>query len=261
MNKRKLESLYLNHSSGRLVVKDRELPIFYTEEFDFYRCLVFKESFYEKTVYELHSGNLRMSDDKNRYSSLFPGIMVSYWSDSIETAIKEVKNRENSKDIITFWAYDDCTSTFPILDNEESLVIIDGRDIHFSTILEKNENGIELSEDEKDLLKRIIKANPDCLAYESKANPEHFNFLFFEKGFKKLAIREVTLKLGSRKGKNTNCIVCAELCDYIPFPKYYGGYFKPIAKVSIDDKYLLSEDYKEKMKNLEKSHKRREHKL
>lgn len=70
------------------------------------------------------------------------------------------------------------------------------------------------------------------------------NFLFFEKGFKKLALREVTLRMGELKGNNTNSIICAGTSDYIPYLKNYGQYFSPIARIKMNEKYLNSSEYR-----------------
>lgn len=64
------------------------------------------------------------------------------------------------------------------------------------------------------------------------------NFLFFEKGFKKLALREVSLRMGELKNNNTNSIICAGTSDYMPYLKNYGQCFLPIAKIEMNDKYL-----------------------
>lgn len=238
--------LFPNQDWGRNIYKHNKLPVYVTDEFDFFRCVKFDSSFYGKSVYELNEGNLRNSSFINRYSSLFPNEKVSYWADSIDTARKEIKSHGASNNIITFWAYDDATSTFPIIDNDEPLIIIDGRDIEFHRILEKNEKGINLNEQDRRIIKEIINLKPDCLAYKSVANPSGVNFLFFEKGFKKLSIRQVRLRMGDLPGKNCNRIVCADTCDYTPFPKYYSNCFLPLAKVGVDDKYFETDDYKEK---------------
>jgi hypothetical protein len=247
------EPLFPNQDFGRNIYKHNKLPIFITDEFDFFRCVEFNESFYGKNVYELNEGNLRLPYNGSRYSSLFLNQKLSYWADSIETSRKEIKRHGSSNNIITFWAYDDATSTFPILDNQEPLIIIDGRDVGFHEILQKNENNIELNQEEKNIVNEIIKCNPDCLAYYSVANPGAVNYIFFEKGFRKLAIRQVRLRLGNNKSKNTSRIVIADTCDYNAIPKYYGEYFLPIARVGFDDSYLSTEDYKNKCKNKDSS--------
>ncbi len=101
-----------------------------------------------------------------------------------------------------------------------------------------------------------MELNPDCLAYRSVANKRGVNYLFFEKGFNKLSIRQVKLRLGSLQGKNHNEIVCADSSDYHPFPESYGESFMPLARVVKNDNYLESDDFKEKERVYRKSHKR-----
>lgn len=250
--------LFPNHYWGREIYKHNYLPIYVTDEFDFFRCVEFNDTFYGKSVYKLNEGNLRSSNSNNRYSSLFPGQKLSYWADSIETAKKEIKKHGSSDNIITFYAYDDATSTFPIIDNSEPLIIIDGRDVKFHQILKKTEDQIALTKQEKEIIDDIIQLKPDCLAYDSFANPNGVNFLFFEKGFRKLSIKQVRLRLGNFPSKNSNRIVCAVSCDYIPSPKEYGKFFMPLAKIGSDEDYLKSEDFKEKCRVRELSYLRLE---
>jgi len=248
--------VFPNQAYGRQNLKHNKYPVYITDEFDFFRCVEFNDSFYGKNVFELHYGNLRTCNTTNRYSGLFPKQKLSYWADSISTARKEIKKHGASNNIITFWSYDDATSTFPIIDNDEPLIIIDGRDIKFHEILEHYEKNGKLNSTEQRIVDDIIELKPDCLAYWSIADEGHVNYLFFEKGFNKLSIRQVRLRLGNQFGKNTNRIVCADSCDYTPFPKSYGECFMPLAKVKLDDEYLQTSDYKEKCRVLENSHKR-----
>ena len=132
-----MSELFPNQSYGMQTLKHRRLPIYITEEFDFFRCIVFDNSFYGKTVSELHRGNLRPNNPNNRYSALFPYRRVSYWAHSPETARAEVKYHNHSNNLLTFWAYDDATSTFPTLPVDEPLVIIDGLQFGFYNILDK----------------------------------------------------------------------------------------------------------------------------
>lgn len=81
-----MNNLFSNQSYGRTVYKHKELPIYVTDEFNFFRCISFREDFYGKTVSELHIGNLRMGTPENRYSNLFPDECVSYWADSPKTS-------------------------------------------------------------------------------------------------------------------------------------------------------------------------------
>lgn len=248
-----MNSLFPNQDLGRTIWKHKELPIYVTDEFNFYRCICFNDSFYGKTVSELHKGNLRNATSENRYSKLFPDEKISYWADSPQTARAEVKYHNHTNNLLLFWAYDDATSTFPTITNEEPLIIIDGREIEFHLILEKIEEGKTLTIDEERTVELIKKENPDCLAYTSLRNKCGVNFLFFEKGFKKLSIRQVRLRLGNFKGKNSNRIVCADTSDYSPFLKGYGKYFLPLARVGMDIKYAESKEYKKRLEVYEKS--------
>ena len=80
-----------NQYWGMDIWKHQELPIIESHDFNFFRCLEFNNSYYGKTVSELHSGNLRLSRKDNRYSNLFPGQKLSYWADSPQTARAEIK--------------------------------------------------------------------------------------------------------------------------------------------------------------------------
>ena len=121
--------------------------------------------------------------------------------------------------------------------------IIDGRALGFHEILEKDDNGIPLSKADKKLISQIEAEKPDCLAYWSVARKGGVNFLFFEKGFRKLAIRELRLRLGDEKGKNKNCIYCAGTCDYTAWLKAYGDFFMPKAQIRHDSNYELSKEF------------------
>lgn len=228
----------------------RDLPMVkFTYEFDFYRCLAFKPHFYGVAVSELHAGNSRKSED-GRYASLFPSERVSYWADSPSTAAAEVRKYGAGLDLITFHAYDDASSTFPTTDCKEPLVVVDGREFGFADILDKLDEGGSLDGKERSLINRIDEERPDCLMYESHASKGSWNFLFFEKGFAKLSLREVRLRLERRDeatGKrkvSRNRICCADTCDYSPSPKAYGEYFLPIAKTAMDERYLSTEEYR-----------------
>lgn len=248
-------TVFPNESYGQEILKHRELPILVCGEFDFFRCIAFDESFYKKTVSELHSGNLRQRNRDNRYSSLFPYQKVSYWADSPATARAELKYHNKTNNLITFWAYDDATSTFPTIEDREPLYIIDGRQFGFDKILWKDENCIELSRQEKELINKIVDEQPDCLAYNSKRHFGGVNFLFFEKGFTKLSIRNVRLRFGDRSAKNTAIITCADGCDYTPYIEGYGDYFDYVAKVGNNPSYINTEEYKKRNFWLDKSYK------
>lgn len=238
-----MSELFQNQDYGRIVFKHKELPIFVTDEFNFYRCLVFDKKFYGKTVSELHKGNLRPNTPENRYSKLFPDKKISYWADSPITARAEAKYHNHSNNLLTFWAYDDLTSTFPTLKNEEPLIILDGRKQDFGYILERIDRNESLTHKEQKIVKMISDQDPDCLVYESLGKKGGLNYLFFEKGFNKLAIREVRLRLGDELGKNTRCIVCADTSDYTPILEGYGMYFAPLAQVKECGEYKKQEEY------------------
>lgn len=239
-------TIFPNESYGQEILKHRELPILVCGEFDFFRCLAFDESFYKKTVSELHSGNLRQRNSSNRFSSLFSYQKVSYWADSPATARAELKYHNKTNNVITFWAYDDATSTFPTIEDREPLYIIDGRQFGFDEILWKDEKGIAFSRQDKELINKIVDERPDCLAYNSKRHLGGVNFLFFEKGFKKLSIRKVSLRLGNRLAKNTARIICANGCDYLPYLDSYGDYFDFVAKVGTNPNYINTEEYQQR---------------
>ncbi|SFU75126.1 hypothetical protein [Butyrivibrio sp. M55] len=231
----------------RTIYKHKNLPVYVTDEFDFYRCVEFNESFYGKSVYDLHAGNLR--ECTGRYSKLFPNQRISYWADSPDTSRAEIKKHGASNNIITFWAYDDATSTIPITDNDEPLIIIDGRKCGVQELIDKIDNGIALTLSEENMMKRILEQKPDCLVYDSRAYKGGENYIFLERGFKKLAVRQLRLRLGNRKAKNSQTIVCADTSDYMPFVANYGCCLEPIARVGLKREFLESEQYKYYMKN------------
>ena len=96
------------------------------------------------------------------------------WADSPQTARAEVKKWEAGNGLLTFWSYDDGSSLVPTVYPAEYLRIIDGV---------------------------IGREKPDCLAYRSEAKEGGVCFLFFEQRFRKLSLREVSLRPGSYKGK------------------------------------------------------------
>ena len=114
-----------NQELGASNARHSSLPIYEAIAFDFFRQIPFDESFYEKSMIELHSGNLRMNKTGNRYSNIFPGQKVSYWSDSPQTAQAEYFYWNDSKKYITFWAYDDASSYIPTVYPPGPLYIID----------------------------------------------------------------------------------------------------------------------------------------
>lgn len=130
-----MSTLFKNHSYFSQILEHKDLPIYKTNEFDFFRCVNVGDWVYGKTINKLHAGNLRMNTNEGRYSKLFPNEKISYWADSKSTALSEIKKHNGNKNYLTFWAYDDSSSTFPILDNDESLIIINGIDLNFHKIL------------------------------------------------------------------------------------------------------------------------------
>jgi hypothetical protein len=244
-----MSRLFNNQSFISPVLKHRDLPVFIAKEFNFYRCVEFNDSFYGKMVTELHRGNLRNSYDDNRYASLFPDRKISYWADNPYTAKDEIKKHGKGNNVLIFCAYDDASSFSPMLGVDEPLVIADGRSIGFAEILAKSERGDILSSDENGLLDRIIAEELDCLAYNSCVNPTSTNYIFFEKGFNKLALKEVKLRLGDMPGKNRKCIACATTSDYTPCLENYGKMFLPLARTKMNECYLDSDEYIERQQN------------
>lgn len=183
-----MSELFPNQYWGMEIWKHKELPILESQDFNFFRCIEFKESLYGKMISELHSDN---------------------------------------------WAYDDGSSFIPTVYPADYLRIIDGIHFGFDRILKKVGNHEKLSEEERDFIHRIALEEPDCLAYTSEARKGGICFLFFEHGFKKLSLREVSLRLGDYPGKNCATIPCAVTSDFTPVLESYGYYFLPIAKRSI----------------------------
>ena len=234
---------FQNQYWGMDIWKHQELPIIESHDFNFFRCLEFEKNYYGKSVSELHNGNLRVSRKDNRYSNLFPGQKLSYWADSPQTAKAEIKKWGSGNNILTFWAYDDGSSFIPTIYPAENIRIVDGIHFGFDKILKKVGNHEKLTKNEKEIIDRIGYEKPDCLAYHSEARKGGVCFLFFEQGFKKLSLREVKLRLGDCKGKNTANVTCAITSDFSPVLEGYGYYFSPIAKVKYDKKYIMSDEY------------------
>ncbi len=235
--------LFSNQYYGIDIWKHKELPIIESHDFSFFRCVEFDENFYGNTISKLHNGNLRISRADNRYSNLFPGQKLSYWADSPKTAKAEVKKWGASNNLLTFWAYDDASSFVPTVYPAEYLKIIDGIHFGFNQILKKVENHIDLTTDEQIFINRIASEEPDCLAYSSEARSDGVCFLFFEHGFKKLSLREVSLRLGDYPGKNRASVQCAFTSDFRPNLEQYGNYFLPKARVKYDENYLKTDEY------------------
>ena len=243
---------FISQDYGRPVYKYKDLPVYVTDEFDFFRCIEFKDDFYGKTASELFNGNLRFCS--GRYTSLFPGMKISYWADSVQTARAEIKKHGAGNNILTFWAYDDGTSTFPTLPDQEPLIIIDGRKCGAQELIDKADAQIPLSDSEQKQMIELLSVNPDCMAFDSHAIDGGENFIFFEKGFKKLALRQIRLRFGRKDGGHHNRIVCADFCDYTPFVESYGEYFLPKAKIAMSADYCQSEEYKMRKQICEESH-------
>jgi len=237
-----MSNLFSNHSYLSQILVHKTLPIYKTYEFDFFRCVKFEDSFYGKTISELHNGNLRQNQG-GRYSTLFPNEKISYWADSQHVAQTEVKKHGAGNNLLTFWAYDDATSTFPTILDREPLIIVDGIQLEFNNILDKIEHNQQLTCDEIKIIEEISNEKPDCLAYESHARKDSVNFLFFEKGFRKLSLREVRLRLGERKEKNSTRVVSAITSDYSPIIENYGMYFAAIAKTKMNPAYKQNDEY------------------
>lgn len=238
-----MSELFPNQYWGMDIWKHQELPIIESHDFNFFRCIEFTNNYYGKTVSELHQGNLRVSRKDNRYSMLFPGQKLSYWADSPQTARAEVKKWGARNNLLTFWAYDDGSSLIPTVYPADYLRIIDGIHFRFDEILKKLNNGLSLSREEQSLIDKIASMEPDCLAYKSEARKGGVCFLFFEHGFKKLSLREVSLRLGNNKGKNYTTVPCVITSDFTPVLESYGYYFEPIAKTKFDKAYYDSNEY------------------
>lgn len=238
-----MSQLFPNQYWGMDILKHKELPILQSHDFNFFRCLEFSEQYYGKTIRELHSGNLRVSRKDNRYSSLFPEQKLSYWADSPQTARAEVKKWGAGKNLLTFWAYDDGSSFVPTVYPADYLRIIDGIHFGFDKILKKVGNNENLSVDEQNYIEKIALEEPDCLAYKSETRKNGICFLFFEHGFRKLSLREVSLRLGDYPGKNSAKVPCAITGDFVPVLKSYGYYFSPKAKIKYNTQYENTDEY------------------
>lgn len=131
-----------------------------------------------------------------------------------------------------------------MVNNEE--LLIDGREVGFNNILTKVENKQSLTINEQEIINEIDKLNPDYMVYNSLRKKDGLNYIFFEKGFAKLSIREVKLRLGDMPGKNSSYIPCAITSDYTPIIENYGKCFLSLAKISSREDYLNSNEYKER---------------
>jgi len=246
--------VFKSQAYGQPTYKHKDYPIYLTGEFDFFRCVEFKPEFYGKTASELFNGNLRVCF--GRYSVLFPGQKVSYWADSPETARAEIKKHGSGCDVLTFWAYDDATSFIPIMGFDEPLKILDGREAGVQELIEKIDRGEKLTIEENEYMAGIMQEDLDAIAYDSHARLGGENFIFLERGFKKLALRQLRLRFGRNHGGHHTRIICADTCDYTPWVDSYGKFFLPKAKIAMDKSYCLSEEYKIRSANEKRSAKR-----
>ena len=83
--------------------------------------------------------------------------------------------------MILFKAYDDATSTWPTLMDQEPLVLVDARDFEIQAIIDKVDNAAPLNKTELELLRMIKAQDPDCLVYKSHARAGGENYLFMKK--------------------------------------------------------------------------------
>lgn len=241
---------YINHNSYAMSLKHYKLPLIAQTELDFFRYVTFTNDMYGKTISELHHGNLRAVTKSNRYSTLFEGEKVSYWAATSSIARRErLRHNQGKASHLVFWAYDDISNTFPMM--REPMIIIDGIQLGFEKILEKCDRGEPLTAQDQFLIDKIKEKNPDCLAYKPHTSKNihcdklpsanEANFMFFEKGFNKLVLREVNLRVNHNK--NRNDIYCSVGGGYTLDEESYGKYFAPIAKVKMNSDYLKSDEY------------------
>lgn len=243
--------LFISQDYGQDVYKHKKYPIYITQEFDFFRCVEFNESFYGVLAIDFFENNLRFSN--GRYSKLFPNQKLSYWADSADTARAEIKRHGSSNNIVTFWAYDDCSSTIPCMTNSLPLKILDGRGNYIQDIFDKISNDEKLTKKEETEIRNILNEKFDAVAYFSHAFPGGENFIFFESGFRKLALRQIRLRFGRKDGGSHCRIVCADGCDYDPYPKAYGECFAPKARIIFNEKFLKDKRYLDMEKNAHQS--------
>lgn len=77
---------------------------------------------------------------------------MSIRADRPITARTEIKKHGAGNNILIFWAYDDGTSTFLTLQNQEPLIIIDGRKCGAQDLLDKADGGMQLTKAEQDYM-------------------------------------------------------------------------------------------------------------
>lgn len=243
---------FISQDYGRTVYKHKNLPLYLANQFKFYRCVEFKESFYGMTASEFFNGNLRYPQKDDRYSSIFPGQKLSYWADSPQTCRAEIKKHGAGKDIFTFWAYDDASSRFHIYEECEPLLIVDVSRHGLQNMFDNLDKGEDTTNEDREKLAEIMSYAPDCLVYDAHARKSGENYIFFEKGFKKLALRELRLRFGREHGGCHNRIVCAVSSDYSPILEGYGYCFMPKARTELVNSYLLSDEYRMRKDIMEK---------
>ncbi len=89
--------------------------------------------------------------------------------------------------------------------------------------------------------------------YDSHARQNGENYISLEKGFKKLALWQVKLRMGERPAKNSITISCADTSDYMPAIDNYACYFQPIARIGVDQDYYRSSEYIDRVKRYNES--------
>lgn len=232
-----------------------DLPLYFASEFTFYRCVKWEDEFYGNTISKLFNGNLRdyNPNSNNRYAKIFSSKKISYWSNSPKTAYKEINKHCTSSNVIIFEAYDDSSSAFSMLDNSALLTIVDGRKCGIQIILDKLDMDEELNDDEIELFSKLFSYDIDCIVYDSHVDKDGENYLFFENGFKKLALKSVKLRFSKINGGNHNYIELAHGSDYLPSPELYGSHFDKKTKIKFDKNYLNTDEYLLRKQNLEES--------
>lgn len=229
------------------------MPLYKAKEFTFFRCLEWKDEFYGNTFSELFNGNLRLNSnsDSNRYSKIFlPGTKISYWANSYKTARAEIKKWGASSNIMTFEAYDDVSSFRPMFNIKDPLIIVDGRKCGLQSVIDKLDNYEDISKEETDLMHNVFLYKPDCLVYDSHAYKGGENFIFFERGFNKLALKRINLRLSKDNGGNHNGYEFAQGSDYLSSPEAYGLCFEKKTRLVMNYDYLNTEEYKTRKRNL-----------
>lgn len=240
--------LFDSQAYGQFNYKHKKFPIYITKEFDFFRCVPFDESMYGVVAYNLFMNNLRKSD--GRYSKLFGNSKVSYWCNSPVVARAEVRKHKSAKNTLMFWAYDDFSSFAPCRENSDYLHILDARTTDIADLIEKVDKGVDITKKEKDYFAELMKQDIDAIAYRSKVQEDGENFIFNEKGFKKLALKWVGLRFSKSCGGSNSGIWVVNNGDYNPFIKSYAEYFMPKCRIKVDEEFLKTAEYQ----SLEKTH-------